>query len=185
MKTITILKGIGGGRFLRPCLVAGLFLAPAVVSADPVVPASRVCSIRGLELLRVTLQPTGEGRGASGNGVLIPSYAPTGVAVTEQGHLMYDMEMTFSGLSAPAPGATYIAWIAEPNLLKIIKLGEVSNGMKRYESISLNKFMVLVTVEKSAAVTTRSGPIVLRGISPSGLLQSFVGHDLFSGGGPC
>src|SRR5687768_12631085 len=96
MIRVTILKGIGGGRFLRTCLVAGLFLAPAVVSADPVPPVStaRVCRTSAFELLRVTLQPTGEGRGAGGVGVLIPSYAPTGVAVSEQGHLMYDMEMT-------------------------------------------------------------------------------------------
>ena len=43
----------------------------------------------------------------------------------------------------------------------------------------------VVTIEPNANVAVRSGPIVLRGISPSGLLQSFIGHELFSGGGPC
>jgi hypothetical protein len=138
------------------------------------------------ELLRITLQPTAEARGAAGMGLLYPAYAPTGFAVSEKGTLVYDIEATFSGLGGgSATGAHYIAWIAEPTLVKVIKLGEISNGSHRFENITLNKFILLVTIEPNAAVATRSGPIVLRGISPSGLLQSFIGHELFSGGGPC
>jgi hypothetical protein len=138
-----------------------------------------------MELQRILLQPTSEARGAAGNGVLIPSQSPTGIAVTQDGHLTYDIEVTFSGLGQPGQTTHYIAWIAEPTLVKVFNLGEVTNGTKRFNGIALNKFILLITLENSAKPAKRSGPIVLRGISPSGLLQSFIGHDLFSGGGPC
>jgi hypothetical protein len=147
-------------------------------------PGIRVCRT-GMDLQRILLQPTSEARGAAGSGFLYPAPSPTGIAVTQDGHLTYDVEVTFSGLGQPGQVTHYIAWIAEPTLIKVFNLGEVTNGTKRFPNISLNKIILLITLENSAKPAARSGPIVLRGISPSGLLQSFVGHDLFSGGGPC
>ena len=177
-------------RAVRPWLVTGLVLSATGVSSlsgttvGPL-PVTHLCSARAMELQRITLQATAEARGASGIGVLIPAWSPTGVGITADGHLIYDIEITFSGLGQPGQTGHYVAWIAEPTLIKVFKLGEVTNTTLRFNDIALNKFIFLVTLENDAKIATRSGPIVLRGISPSGLLQSFVGHDLFTGGGPC
>ncbi len=44
----------------------------------------------------------------------------------------------------------------------------------------LNKFLLLITLEASADVEERRGPIVLRGVSPSGLMQNMESHELFN-----
>ena len=44
----------------------------------------------------------------------------------------------------------------------------------------MNKFILVVSLEASEAVTKRAGPTVLRGVSPSGLMQNMESHELFS-----
>jgi FtsP/CotA-like multicopper oxidase with cupredoxin domain len=51
------------------------------------------------------------------------------------------------------------------------RLGEVRNGRRQLGAISLDKFIILVTAERSARVKEPTGRIVLRGASPSTRLQ--------------
>src|SRR5436190_17876643 len=126
-------------RAVRPWLALSLVLLPASaarLSATELpntrIPVTHVCRAATMDLQRLLLQPTQEARGASGSGVMIPAASPFGIAITGDGHLVYDLEVTFAGLGQPGQTAHYVAWIAEPTLIKVIKLGEVNNGTQRF-----------------------------------------------------
>jgi FtsP/CotA-like multicopper oxidase with cupredoxin domain len=53
----------------------------------------------------------------------------------------------------------------------VVRLGVVRNGATRLPEIALDKFVVLVTAERSARATQPTGRVVLRGESPSSRLQ--------------
>ena len=131
---------------------------------------------------RILLTPTGAVPSASGVVTLVPARSPFAVAVTADGRLVYELDIAVDGLGDAAQlGAytTFVAWVATPNVDQIVKLGAVRSGQRLVARADLNKFIIMVTAEPSAAVAKRSGPVILRGISPSGLLQSFRGHALF------
>lgn len=136
------------------------------------------------EIYEFPLRGTSRARGAQGIGRLELAWSPFGVAVTTEGHLVYDLRVRIDGLREPptlGPFETYVAWIATPDLARLTKLGALDgNGLLEARVSTMNKFIFLVTAESSDEVSDRSGPIVARGVSPSGLLQSFGQHELFN-----
>ena len=129
------------------------------------------------------LTPTSRAPGARGKGQLTLGWSPFGVAVNVDGYLVYDLEITASGLIDPtrqAMGSAYVAWISSPDLTRIEKLGGLPDGSLTTRISSWNKFLLLVTLESDPAVETRTGPVVLRGRSPSGFMASFQSHELFN-----
>ncbi len=115
---------------------------------------------------------------------LVSAPSPFGVAVTADGRAVYDVQITASGLPAPASlGAyrAYVAWAATPDLTRWVRLGAVANGHSTVGHIDLNKFLLVITAEASPAPPAHAGPTVLHGTSPSGWLQSFLTHPLFRG----
>jgi suppressor of ftsI len=99
---------------------------------------------------------------------------PFTVDVTSSGVLRFSPVITLEGLPAPAslgPYSTYVAWVATPVMDQVRRLGEVRNGRAQLPTIDLDKFIILVTAERSAAVTSPTGRFVLRGASPSTRLQ--------------
>jgi hypothetical protein len=119
---------------------------------------------------------------AQGHARLVYAPSPFGVAVTADGRARYDVQLTISGLAAPA-GAhpAYVAWAVTPDLDQWYRLGVVANGRATLGEIALNKFLLVITAEQSPAATMHAGPVVLRGYSPSIWLQSFITHPLFRG----
>jgi FtsP/CotA-like multicopper oxidase with cupredoxin domain len=103
-------------------------------------------------------------RGASGRVELSLPESPFTVGVTPDGHSRYNLLGTALGLE---PGPTYVAWVMTPQMDTLIKLGVVTRGRFVGEGIALDKFVVLVTAERSARAKTPSDKIVLRGQSPS------------------
>jgi FtsP/CotA-like multicopper oxidase with cupredoxin domain len=103
-------------------------------------------------------------RTASGRVELTLPAGPFTVDVTPDGHSRYTLIGTVMGL---APGRTYVAWLATPTMESIIKLGVVSQGKFVGAGIAFQKFVVLVTAERSAHARTPSTQLVLRGQSPS------------------
>jgi FtsP/CotA-like multicopper oxidase with cupredoxin domain len=100
---------------------------------------------------------------------------PFGVAVTADGAQIHDLVLEARGLPDPAslgPYATYVAWAMPPGLDPVVKLGEVRDGRVRLGPVSFDKFLVIVSAERSAAVRERGGRIVLRGLSPSTRLDA-------------
>src|SRR5439155_11215324 len=108
--------------------------------------------------------------GASGRVELLMRPGPFTVDVTASGVLRFSPVITLEGLPAPAslgPYSTYVAWVATPVMDPVLPLGEVRNGRAQLPEIDLDKFVILITAEPSATVTSPSGPFVLRGASPS------------------
>jgi hypothetical protein len=121
---------------------------------------------------------------AKGHARLVFASSPFGVAVTADGRASYDVQVEASGLPDPATlGAytNYVAWAVTTDLAEWHRLGPVANGQSTVGHAELNKFLLVITAEPSAAPATHAGPTVLHGTSPSGWLQSFLSHPLFRG----
>ena len=118
-----------------------------------------------VELVRSPTVPAGEG-------VLelaLPG-SPFGLGVLRDGRLTFEARLTLSDLPDPSTlgdYTTYVAWVAPPVMFPMRKLGEVSNGTNTFPAIDLNKFMVLISAERSADADERTGRIVLRALSPA------------------
>lgn len=122
--------------------------------------------------------------GASGRARLVFAPSPFGIAVTADGHAIYDVQVTAKGLPPAAslgPYSAYIAWAASIDLSQWVRLGPVANGTTTVGPVHLDKFLVVITAEASTTPDRRAGPTVLHGTSPSAWLQSFLTHPLFRG----
>ncbi len=126
------------------------------------------------------LLPTASGGPAAGVVELGRVPSAFGVALTADGNQLYNLTAWIRDLPDPGslgPYQTYVAWATTPVLDPVLKLGEVQDGANALGEVHFNKFMILVTAEASAEVEERTGPLVLRGRSPSMLMQ---GHDLLA-----
>ena len=113
---------------------------------------------------------------AGAAGVVELAFAPSqfSPAVTRDGRLRFRPRITLSGLPDPASlgdYTTYVAWAMDPTMFPYVKLGEVGNGTAEVDPIELNKFVVLVSAERSADISDREGRLVLRAQSPSTRMQ--------------
>jgi len=108
--------------------------------------------------------------------------SPFGVAVTVDGIDRYDVRLSIQGLPSPSalgPYKAYVAWEVTPDLTTWHRLGPVDNDTTVVGTTNMNKFLLVVTAEASAAAGTHQGPTVLHGTSPSGWLENFLTHDAF------
>ena len=118
----------------------------------------------------VRLVPSPEVREASGAAELGWRPGPFTVSVTPAGRLAPDVTVRVRDLPPPdslGPYDAYVAWAAAPGLEPVVKLGPVTDGRAGPARVALDRFLVLVTAEPSADVERRSGPPVLRGMSPA------------------
>jgi hypothetical protein len=124
---------------------------------------------------------------ASGWVELAPAVSPFGLAVTEDGRVVYQLAITVHDL--PPAGslgsyATYEAWLATPDLAVVRALGTVRNDAPLKAQADWNKFTVVVSAEGAAVGARWRGAVVLSGRSPSSLMQSFAGHSFYNTGMP-
>ena len=120
--------------------------------------------------------------GGDAQGVVEMGRVPTpfGVAVTPEGHHQYALTAWIEGLpdvTSLGPFSAYMAWATTPVFDQLIKLGEVSNGTNTLGNVALNKFLIMISAEASVDVSDREGRLVLRGRSPSSLMEA---HDLLA-----
>lgn len=146
---------------------------------DPGTAAAPAC---GPDPFAIQLVPTAHANGATGEVELRFADSPFGVTVTPDGHHRYDATLRTLGLASP--GRALVAWAATPNLARVSRLGTLDGRGRLDATIDYNKFLVFVTAEESADAETWSGPILLRGISPSGRMHTMAGHGPFQGE-PC
>lgn len=131
----------------------------------------------------MALRATAAAPGASGRVRLTLAWSPFGVELRADGRHVWDLEIEITGIARPETygAAAIVAWAVSPDLTEQQKLGVVRPGETVRSQTDLNKFLVVVTAEPSPDVSSRSGAVLLRGMSPSSFLQSFLGHELFGG----
>ncbi len=99
---------------------------------------------------------------------------PYGVTVTPEGRHVYRLHASISGLpeaDARASGRTFVAWVTTPRLDPVHRLGTVRNGFNDLGTVDLDQFLILVSAEEDPEADTRGGPLILRGRSPSMLME--------------
>ena len=110
---------------------------------------------------------------AAGIVALLPAHSPFGVAVTVDGRPRHHLVATVSGLPDPhtlGEFSVFVAWAYTLSLDSAVKLGAVTNGRVELGEIARAQFRILISAERSLAVTARTGRLVLRGTSPSARL---------------
>ena len=132
------------------------------------------------DLYCIDLISTQRGGDATGVVELSRPWSPFGVTVTAEGRHRHELTAWIAGLPDPAtlgPYVTYVAWATPLVLDPVVKLGEVRNGRNDLGEVAFNKYLVLVTAEASVEVSERTGPLVIRGRSPSSRMEA---HDLLA-----
>jgi hypothetical protein len=105
--------------------------------------------------------------------------SPFGISVSPEGSYIYDLKLQVERLK-PSKKGVYTAWVSTPNLDEIKRLGVFDDSFALSARVEWNKFLVIITLEPSAEATdTWQGPIILRGISRSGLMHTLAGHGPF------
>lgn len=136
------------------------------------------------DLYCLDLVPAPDHRSARGVLELRQAPTPFGVAVTADGRAVLDLVLHASHLPDPetlGPYTTYVAWASPPTLHPMVRLGKVEEGRSALGTLAMNAFIVFVSAEASGDVETRTGPLVLRGMSPS--MRMGDAHLLSVGGG--
>lgn len=123
----------------------------------------------------IPLVRTGRAPGAGGVAEVRFVDSPFGVAVTGEGHYVYEIHLRASGLRR-VPGRTYAAWLTTPDLDEVTRLGPLDENLEVRGLVTWNKYLVVVTAETEEPGETWAGAIVLRGLSLSGMLESMAGH---------
>jgi len=116
-------------------------------------------------------------RRAAGIGSVMFRRSPFGVAVTSEGHYVYDLSIAVNDLAPPKRGV-YVAWVSTPEIDTIRRIGPLDAEMKTTGTVDWNKFLVVITLEPSADDLAEKwqGPVVLRGMSKSGFMHTMAGH---------
>lgn len=106
--------------------------------------------------------------------------SPFGVAVDPEGRYVHDVHLAFERLPE-APRGHWVAWVTTTQVDRVERLGVVEPGTAFTGTVSWNKFLVVITLEEEddPAATAWSGPIVLRGMSRSGMMHTMAGHGPF------
>lgn len=146
--------------------------APAERGSDAARPAS--------DLNCIDLYATTRGGEAIGVAQIRRPWSPFGVTVTPEGRHRHDIMLWLDRLPDPSslgPYTTYVAWATPVALDPVVSLGEVTNGPNALGEVAFNKYLIWVSAEPSAEVGERSGPLIVRGRSPSTKMEA---HDLLS-----
>ena len=123
------------------------------------------------DLYCVDLLPRFEVGNAAGWGEMRPAPSPFGLPLDRDGTVRWMVRVEVRGLPSPRtldPEATaWVAWATGPNLVPELRLGVVDERRTATGEVALDKFRILVTAERDPDTPVRTGPISLRGDSPS------------------
>ncbi|MFQ5705507.1 MAG: hypothetical protein ACE5HT_15995 [Gemmatimonadales bacterium] len=137
----------------------------------------------GPEYYRIALVSTkrvpGSGR-ASGFAEVFYEDSPFGLAVAPDGSYVQRLELTVDGLK-PARNGAYVVWASTMSLDRVKPLGVLDGKHRLGGRVTWNKFLVVISLEPApeSLGAKWSGPIVMRGMSRSGLMHTLAGHGPF------
>ena len=155
-------------------------------------PVMRVCAAipalaAAADYYNIRMAPTGRAPGAVGYVTKTFAQSPFGIAVSVDGRYVYDVHLAVNGLRGP-PGVDYTVWVAPPDLSPIVRLGVLSEEFELAGQVDFNKFIMFVTAEQPGSWhpdnakkpgNAWKGPILMQGISRSGMMHSAAGHGPF------
>lgn len=114
--------------------------------------------------------------GATGLGRVTFAESPYGVSVTTDGSYVYDLALSFSRLKPPS-NRVLTAWVTKSDLSEVVRLGVLDEDLRISGRVEWNRFLVVVSLERGDESAKRwQGPIVLRGMSRSGMMHTMAGH---------
>jgi FtsP/CotA-like multicopper oxidase with cupredoxin domain len=183
----------GRGRYLLVLVLAvvapgcrhtGDAAATAQREADACHGDSAASGVADADLYCIELLPAGDIERASGSARLVPPPSPFGIAVSAAGEQLHDVLFDLRDLPDPAslgPYTAYVAWATTPQLKPVVKLGAVRNGTIRLGRVAFDRILILISAERSAEASERSGRLVLRGTSASVRMQPHDAAFLLSG----
>lgn len=167
-------------------LSVGIIDPPAASpSSGPVVTCARADTLeaRRAEYYDIELRPPastlGDRQVAGRVEVTYPS-SPFGLSLTREGTLLQHLRVVIDERWRSTRGRL-VAWVASPDLDRVRNLGEIEADGTVSGEVGLNKFLVFVTEEPAAAEAADRwrGPVVLKGKSRSGRMQSMASHGMF------
>ena len=169
---------------LVPVVLAGVGLLLLGAAGLQAVPGDGECAFDGSpEYYKITLVPTRRvpgARRATGVGAVTFVPSPFGISISPKGHYVYNLDISIENLP-PAREGAYVAWVSTADLDEIKRLGTLEAQRTISRQVAWNKFLVIITLEPSANVRGDlwQGPVVLRGMSRSGMMHTMAGHGPF------
>lgn len=136
----------------------------------------------------VELIPTKRVRGArmaSGTAEVRFPRTPFGVALSEDGEYVYELDVRVREIRY-REGSEFVVWVTTPDLDPVERIGVLDGTGTVSGRVAWNKFLVVVTMEseEDRSADRWRGPVVLRGMSRSGRMHTLAGHGPFQGE-PC
>lgn len=106
--------------------------------------------------------------------------SPFGLPLDREGRLVQRLAVELDPRWRSRHGRL-VVWVAPPELQPVRRLGEVGEDGTVAGEVALNKYLVFVTEEPAGAAATDGwqGPVLLKGKSRSGRMQSMASHGMF------
>ena len=129
--------------------------------------------------LVTTKNVPGTGRGNGTVEVTFVEQSPFGVSITENGSYEYQLDISLNRINIKG-GGNLVAWVTTRDLSEIERLGVLNENQNIQGIVDWNKYLVVITLEQDAAESAPRwrGPIVMRGMSRSGMMHTMVGHGV-------
>jgi len=117
---------------------------------------------------------------ATGTGNVTYAHSPFGVSINRSGSYVYDLDIQLERIDSKIDGQL-VAWVTTTDLKDIRLLGVLDESLHAAGRVEFNKYLVVITLEPHSQEVGESwtGPVVLRGISRSGLMHTKAGHGPF------
>jgi len=129
--------------------------------------------------LITTKNVPGTGQGSGKVELTFIEDSPFGVSVTDDGSYQYGLNISLDKINIRGRGEL-VAWVTTRDLSEIHRLGTFGENQTIQGSVDWNKFLVVITLEPDPGELTQKwrGPVVLRGMSRSGMMHTMVGHGV-------
>ncbi|MGB0543927.1 MAG: hypothetical protein ACPGPI_09425 [Longimicrobiales bacterium] len=107
----------------------------------------------------------------------VSANSPFSVQLAADGSYAYDLQVSLDRMRVPRHGQL-VAWVTTSEIDRIERIGALDEHLEASGRVDWNKYIVVITLERaddpSQALWT--GPIVMRGMSRSGMMHTMVGH---------
>lgn len=161
-------------------LLTALLLGSSPVTPTPVEACVLPADPDYYRIELVTTRKVSGARLAEGFGQVTYTTSPFGISVSEQGSYLVNIDVNVEKVRL-ADDKALVAWVTTPNLDQIVPLGRLDENFRVSGQTDFNKFLLVVTLEPAdqepGAMWT--GPVVVRGMSRSGLMHTMAGHGPF------